>query len=140
MRLSRKRKTDLLKEIPLFGGCSQKELRAVADVADELVFPAGTVVMREGDEGRELVVLIDGDVTVTKRGRKLATRSAGDFLGELALVTQRPRTATVTAATDLRALVVTARDFDRLLREAPSIAVKVLRAVGERLGPELDRI
>ena len=136
MRLSRKRKTGLLKSIPLFSGCSQKELQAVADVADELPFPAGAVLMSEGDEGRELVVLVEGEVAVTKGGKRLATRGAGDFLGELALVTHRPRTATVIATTDLRALVLTDRDFERLLRDVPSIAVKVLKAVGERLPPE----
>lgn len=136
MRLSRKRKTDLLREIPLFSECSRAELDQVAGVADELALPAGTVLMREGAVGKELVVLIDGEVDVTQGSTRVATRSGGDFVGELALVTQRPRTATVTATSEIRVLVVSASAFQRLLRDVPAIAVKVLKAVGERLGPE----
>ena len=136
MRLSRKRKTDLLREIPLFSECSRAELEQVAGVTDELALPAGTVLMREGAGGKELVVLIDGEVDVTRGSTRVATRSGGDFVGELALVTQRPRTATVTATSEIRVLVVSASAFHRLLHDVPAIAVKVLRAVGERLGPE----
>ena len=136
MPLSRKRKTDLLKAIPLFGECSKKELEAVAAVADEVRLPAGRVLMEEGAVGRELVVIAEGQVDVVQGGKRIATRSGGDFVGELALVTHRPRSATVTASTELRALVLTARDFERLLRDVPTIAVKVVRAIGERLGPE----
>lgn len=136
MRLSRKRKTDLLREIPLFSECSRAELDQVAGVADELALPAGTVLMREGAVGKELVVLIDGEVDVTQGSTRIATRAGGDFVGELALVTQRPRTATVTATSEIRVLVVSASAFQRLLRDVPAIAVKVLKAVGERLGPE----
>lgn len=136
MRLSRKRKTDLLREIPLFSECSRAELDQVAGVADELALPAGTILMREGAVGKELVVLIDGEVDVTHGSTRIATRTGGDFVGELALVTQRPRTATVTATSEIRVLVVSASAFQRLLHDVPAIAVKVLKAVGERLGPE----
>ena len=135
MRLSRSHKVDLLRKIPLFGACSRKELEAIARVADELALPEGRVLMRQGERGRELVVLVDGDATIERNGRKIATRSAGDFLGELALVTGRPRTATVTAATDLRVLVIERQSFDHLLSDVPTIAVKVMRAVAERLPP-----
>jgi CRP-like cAMP-binding protein len=135
VRLSRSHKVDLLRKIPLFGACSRKELEAIARVADELALPEGRVLMRQGERGRELVVLVDGDATIERNGRKIATRSAGDFLGELALVTGRPRTATVTAATDLRVLVIERQSFDHLLSDVPTIAVKVMRAVAERLPP-----
>ena len=108
----------------------------MAGVADELALPAGTILMREGAVGKELVVLIDGEVDVTQGSTRIATRAGGDFVGELALVTQRPRTATVTATSEIRVLVVTAGAFQRLLHDVPTIAVKVLKAVGERLGPE----
>jgi CRP/FNR family transcriptional regulator, cyclic AMP receptor protein len=137
VRLSRRRKTDLLKAIPLFAECSRKELEAVAFVADEVMLPTGTVLMKEGAVGRELVVIVEGQVDVVQGGNRIATlSSAGDFVGELALVTHRPRSATVTAATELRALVLTARDFEHILSDVPTIAVKVVRAIGERLGPE----
>jgi CRP-like cAMP-binding protein len=134
--LSRKKKADVLAGLPLFSGCSRRELDAVAAVADELRLPAGREVMRQGARGRELVVLLDGEVEVSRNGEVLATRGPGDFLGELALVTHRPRVATVTATTDLRVLVLERGAFERLVREVPSIALKVLKAVGERLPAE----
>lgn len=136
MQISRKGKTDLLRRIPLFGECSRAELEQVAAAADEIRLPAGRVLMREGEAGRELVVIVDGEVTVTRGGETIAVRKAGDFVGELALVTHRPRVATATTTTDVRALVVEGRAFDRLVREVPTIALKVLRAVSERLPPE----
>ncbi len=136
VRLSRRTKVDLLRRIPLFAGCSRAELEAVSHVADELRFPAGRVLMREGSPGRELIVLVEGEATVARDGATLAVRRGGDFVGELALVTGRPRTATVTASTDIQTLVLTGHDFDRLLRDVPSIAAKVLRAVAERLPSE----
>jgi len=134
--LSRKKKADVLARLPLFSECSRRELDAVAAVADELRLPAGREVMRQGARGRELVVLLDGEVEVSRNGEVLATRGPGDFLGELALVTHRPRVATVTATTDLRVLVLERGAFERLVREVPSIALKVLKAVGERLPAE----
>jgi CRP-like cAMP-binding protein len=131
--LSRKKKADVLAGLPLFSECSRRELDAVAAVADELRLPAGHEVMTQGARGRELVVLMDGEVEVTRGGKAIATRGPGDFLGELALVTHRPRVATVTATTDLRVLVVERGAFERLVRDVPSIALKVLQAVGERL-------
>ena len=136
MRLSRRTKIDLLKGIPLFASCSRAELEAVGLVADELRFPAGRMLMRQGARGRELIVLVDGEATVERDGATIAVRHGGDFLGELALVTGRPRTATVTATTDLQTLVIDGRSFDRLLRDVPTLAAKVLRAVAERLPPE----
>jgi CRP-like cAMP-binding protein len=134
--LSRKKKADVLAGLPLFSECSRRELDAVAAVADELRLPAGREVMRQGARGRELVVLLDGEVEVSRNGEVLATRGPGDFLGELALVTHQPRVATVTATTDLRVLVLERGAFERLVREVPSIALKVLKAVGERLPAE----
>jgi CRP/FNR family transcriptional regulator, cyclic AMP receptor protein len=133
VQISRKGKTDLLRKLPLFSECSKRELEAVAAVTDELRLPAGRVLMREGETGRELVVLVEGEVAVERGGNALASRGAGDFLGELALITHRPRTATVTTTVDTRLLVISGRDFDRLVRDVPTIALKVLKAVGERL-------
>lgn len=134
--LSRRVKTDLIRKIPLFSTCSRTELEAVATVADELHLPAGRVLIRQGDVGRELFVLVDGKVEIEQDGKRLGTRSSGDFLGEIAVVTQRPRAATVTTATDVRVLVLTDRDFKRLLADVPSISVKVLKVLGDRLAPD----
>ena len=134
--LSRRGKTDLIRRIPLFSECSRSELEAVATVADEVHLPAGRVLIQQGDVGRELFVLVDGKVEVEQDGRKLGTRSTGDFLGEIAVVTRRPRTATVTTLTDVRVLVLTDLNFKRLLADVPSISVKVLKALGDRLAAD----
>jgi CRP-like cAMP-binding protein len=136
MRLSRRRKVDLLRKIPLFSECSRAELDAAARVSDELALPHGRVLMKQGARGRELVVLVEGDVAIVRNGEQIAVKSGGDFLGELALVTGRPRTATATATTDLRVLVLDGLSFDRLLRDVPTIGLKIMRAVAERLPPE----
>ena len=134
--LSRRGKTDLIRKIPLFSECSRSELEAVATVADELQLPAGRVLIRQGDVGRELFVLVEGKVEVEQDGEKIGTRSSGDFLGEIAVVTRRPRTATVTTVTDVRVLVLTDLNFRRLLADVPSMSVKVLKALGDRLAPD----
>jgi CRP-like cAMP-binding protein len=136
VRISGERKTDLLHSIPLFSGCSREELEQVARVTDELELPAGRVLMREGDTGRELIVLVEGEVQVERGGEVIGVRTGGDFLGELALVLHRPRTATVTTTTDARILALAAHQFERLLDDVPTIATKVLKAVAERLPPE----
>jgi CRP/FNR family cyclic AMP-dependent transcriptional regulator len=134
--LSRSSKIDLLKRIPLFSGCSRSELEAVARATAELRIDEGRVLMNEGETGRELVVVVDGEVVIERDGEQIAVKRSGDFVGELALVTGRPRTATVTAATELRILVLDGLAFDRLVRDVPTIAVKVMIAVAERLPPQ----
>lgn len=133
MRLGRNAKIDLLSSVPLFAGCSKAELRELSATADEVDLREGHVLVREGRPGREFFVLVNGTVQVTAKGRKLAELEGGDWFGEIALLTKVPRTATVTATSAVRALVVTDRAFRRLVETMPSIALKVLASVGERL-------
>ena len=129
---ARGKKTDLLGRIPLFAECSGDELEAIARVADELSLPEGRELMRQGATGRELVVIVEGEVAIERDGETIAIGRDGDFFGEMALVSGQPRNATVTANTDLRVLVLDGLSFDRLLRDVPTIAEKVERAVAER--------
>jgi CRP-like cAMP-binding protein len=133
VRLGKDAKVDLLKHVPLFAGCSKKELRELASRTDEVDLRDGYVLMREGRPGREFIVLVEGTAEVTKDGNKLAELEAGDWVGEIALLTNVPRTATVTATSPVRVLVVTDRAFRRLVETMPSIALKVLASVGDRL-------
>jgi CRP/FNR family transcriptional regulator, cyclic AMP receptor protein len=128
-------KVDLLRRIPLFSQCSKRELRAISSIADEIDLKEGKELTRQGRLGREFFVLIDGTAEVRKNNRKVASLKGGDFFGEIALVHQTPRTATVTATSPVRALVIMERDFKRLLGEQPEIQRKVLVALAERLGP-----
>lgn len=133
MRLGRNAKIDLLKNVPLFAGCSKSELREIASSTDEVDLREGYLLVREGRSGREFFVLVDGTVRVSKGGRKIAELGGGDWFGEIALLTKVPRTATVTATSPVRALVLTDRAFRRLVETMPSIALKVLASVGDRL-------
>ena len=126
-------KMELLKSVPLFAGCSKNELRQLAKTADEIDLRQGTVLTREGRPGREFFVLIDGTAEVTKKGKKIADLGPGDWLGEIALITDSPRTATVTATSPVDVLVITDRRFRSVVETMPSIALKVLACVGERL-------
>jgi CRP/FNR family transcriptional regulator, cyclic AMP receptor protein len=126
-------KIDLIKQVPLFAQCSRKELAEVASIADEIDLPAGKELIREGGRGREFFVLLDGTVDVRKNGRRINELKSGDFFGEIALVSDAPRTATVTTSSPVRALVVTDRSFRTLLRHSPSIQLKVLQALADRL-------
>ena len=133
MALRRDAKIELLKKVPLFAGCSKSELRELAKTADEIDLRQGTVLTREGRPGREFFVLIDGTAEVTKKGKKIADLGPGDWLGEIALITDSPRTATVTATSPVDVLVITDRRFRSVVETMPSIALKVLSCVGERL-------
>jgi CRP-like cAMP-binding protein len=129
-------KIKLLERVPLFAGCSRKELGEIAQIADEIDLRDGKVLIKEGSRGSEFFVLLDGTVRVTRKGRKLNELAAGSFFGEIALVSDVPRTATVQATSPVRLLVVTDRGFERLMRRVPSIALKVLGALAERVKPD----
>ena len=133
MPLRRDAKVELLKKVPLFAGCSKSELRELAKTADELDIREGTVLTREGRTGKEFFVLVDGTAQVTKGDKKVAELKAGDWFGEIALLTDSPRTATVTATSPVDVLVITDRRFRTVVETMPSIALKVLSCVGERL-------
>ena len=137
MKLRRNAKIELLRSVPLFSGCSQKELGQISAIADELYQPDGTTLIDEGTKGREFFVLVEGTVEARRNGRRLRTMNAGDFFGEIALVTETPRTASVVATSPVRLLVITAQAFQRLLHETPSIRAKILGALAERISPEL---
>jgi CRP-like cAMP-binding protein len=131
--LHKNAKIELLRRTPLFSNCSNRELAEIAMIADEIDLPSGKALTRQGERGREFFILLEGEVEVRRNGRKLATRRAGDFFGEIALVSDRPRVATVTAVTPLRALVIRDMEFRALVRSAPQIALKVLEAFADRL-------
>jgi CRP-like cAMP-binding protein len=133
MRLRKNAKIDLIKSVPLFSSCSKKELEAIASQADELTLPAGKTLTKQGDRGREFMVIVDGSAEVRKNGRKVNTLGSGDFLGEIALISGGPRTATVTTTSESDLLVLTDRAFRQLTKQMPSIHASVLKALSERL-------
>ena len=133
MRLRRDAKLDLLKEVPLFARCSKADLRQIATLADEIDVDEGRTLIREGAYGQEFFVVVDGSLRVSRKGKRVADLGAGDVVGEIALVADVPRTATVTASTPAHVLVLTDRGFRDLLAQSPSIATSILQTLGERL-------
>jgi len=134
--LRKNAKLELLRAVPLFADLSKRELESVAALADELDLPAGRELTKEGARGGEFIVIVEGAADVRRRGRQVNTLSSGDFLGEIALVTGAPRTATVKTTAPSRLLVLTSAQFRRLLRDTPSLQLKVLDAIARRLPPE----
>lgn len=136
--MARDGKVELMRHVPLFSKLKGKSLQEVASIADEIDLPKGKEMARQGDRGREFFILLDGEAEVRKDGRRVNTLTKGDFFGEIALVTKVPRTASVTASTPVRALVITERDFTALLKRAPEVSKCVVEALGERLATELS--
>jgi CRP/FNR family cyclic AMP-dependent transcriptional regulator len=135
--LRRNQKVELIKHAPLFANCSKRELEEIAHLADEIDLNEGKEMTRQGSLGREFFVMLEGEAEVKKDDRVINQLSAGDFFGEIALVSDTPRTATVTATTPVRALVITDRDFRHLMKDQPEIQSKVLAALAARLAPEM---
>jgi CRP-like cAMP-binding protein len=136
MRLRKDAKVDLISRVPLFAGCSKKELGMIANLADLIERPEGKTLIKEGEFGSEFFILIDGTVRVSRGGAKSRHLAGGDWVGEIALVANVPRTATVVTTSPLSALVLTRGGFSALIEDVPSIAAKVLAALGERLARE----
>jgi len=132
MALRKNAKIEMIRRVPLFGGCQKRDLTAIAGIADELAWPEGRVIAKQGEKGREFFVIVDGSAEVTVDGKKVATLGAGDYFGEMSLLTEQPRTATVTATSALRGLVIVDRAFARLLREEPGIQSSILATVAAR--------
>jgi CRP-like cAMP-binding protein len=122
----------VLRAIPLFAACSDRELVAVSRAVDEVDATEGDVLIREGRYGRESFVIIDGEAGVTRRGEFLARLGPGDFFGEQAVLDHQVRTATVTALTPMRLLVIHARDLLVVLEQG-SAAPTMLRTLAVRL-------
>ena len=131
--MSTKEVVTRLSQVPLFSGCSQRDLQTIARVVKDIDHREGTVIAREGEPGIGLFVIADGSAVVTIGGAKKATLGPGDFFGEIALLDGGPRTATVTATSDVKLLGLTEWVFRGLMQEHPSIAVKTLQAMAGRL-------
>jgi len=125
-------KLDILRRLPVFAGASTNELRQIASRVDEIDVPAGYTLTREGDRGREFVVLVEGSATVESDGRVIATLGDGDFLGEIALLLYTQRTATVKTTTPSRLLVMTDRTFRTLVDDVPAFSRRVWSAAAAR--------
>lgn len=118
--------SDYLSDVPLFAGCSKKQLATIARCGSEMEVPDGKELTRQDESSREAFVIIDGRAIVRRNGRKVAELGPGDTIGELGLLDRGRRSATVVADGPLRILVIGSREFSALLNEVPAIAQKLL--------------
>ncbi len=126
-------KLTLLATVPLFKGLGRKELEAISQLCDEIDVPAGQVLAQQGDRADGFYVIIEGTVRIERDGAVLGDMTAGQFLGELAMLAKIPRTATATCVTPSRLLVLGHREFNGLLSDYPTIQGAVLHALAERI-------
>jgi CRP-like cAMP-binding protein len=124
---------ETLRRVPLFEELDAAELQSIADTMHEANVPAGATVTAEGGPGDGFFVIESGEAEVTIEGRSRATMTAGDYFGEIALLLGSDRTATVTAASELRCYALTPWDFRTLVERSPSIAWKVMQSMAARL-------
>jgi len=126
-------KLALLKTVPLFAMCADREVERLGMLVEEVDVPAGRVLFKQGDTAQELFIVVSGQVRVERDGRVLANRGPGEFFGEIALVAEGPRTATATCVTDCRLLVLGHRDFHSLMDEFPGLKMRVLETLAKRV-------
>jgi CRP-like cAMP-binding protein len=130
---SQEAKVEALRGSPLLHGLARSELAQLAKETEDLEVGPGKVLCEEGDTAREFFVILEGEVEVTKKGRRMAALGPGDFFGEIALIEHSTRTATVTATTPVRFFVLTSHAFSALLDHNPGVERKVLRALAKRV-------
>ena len=130
---SQKEREELLQKVSMFSALSKKEVGRLAAVADERRVPSGTVLTEEGEPGDEFYVVAQGMARASIAGRKVGSIPAGSFFGELSLLDQGPRTATVTAELPMRLVVLNAKDFGKVLADVPAISLKIMRGLATRI-------
>ncbi|HEV2311377.1 MAG TPA: cyclic nucleotide-binding domain-containing protein [Acidimicrobiia bacterium] len=122
-----------LAKVPLFNGLSKKQLREVSSLATRLDEPAGTQLTKEGRVGNEFIIVLEGEIEIRKGDEIVATRGPGSYVGEIALLDNRPRTATVVAKTPVVIEVIGRREFRTLLADAPELQAEIMNTMAQRL-------
>jgi CRP-like cAMP-binding protein len=126
-------KIERLEKVPIFSALSRRQLKAVARIADVYDAPEGTVLTRIGEPGDEFFLIVDGSARVEISPRKYRRLKSGDFFGEMSLLDGEPRSATVTAETSVRLIVISRRHFSRLLSDVPALTQKILIILSRRV-------
>lgn len=126
-------KIERLKEVPLFEGCSKRQLRSLAKIARVFDVAADTVITRAGEPGDEFFLIVDGAARVDVSPEKHVPLHPGGFFGEMSLLDGGPRSATVVAATPIRLLVISRRHFSVLLKEVPGLTQTLLTTLSRRV-------
>ena len=126
-------RADMLERVELFAGLEPAALEAVAERLSEADFEPGELLVREGDAGTGLFLIVDGTADVIRDGHRIATLGPGEFVGELSVLDRRPRLANVITRTPIRSLALASWDLEALIRKDPAIAMALLRGLAGRL-------
>ena len=124
---------DRIRSVPLFSECGDKELQRVAAIVKEVQFPAGKQIAKQGESGVGFHMIVEGEASVSVDGQEHATLGPGAYFGEMALLDGGPRSATVTAKTDLKTVSMTSWDFNGLLDQYPELSRRLLVHLCARL-------
>lgn len=127
-----------LAKVPLFGGLDKKHLAEISGLVTQIEVKEGKELTREGEHGNEFIIILEGEAEVRVGGSVVATRGPGDYFGEIALISNRPRTATVTALTPMKIEVIGRREFQTMLHDNPTIATELLGIAADRLAENDD--
>ena len=132
-RFLKRDKVDVLSRLPLFEGCSKRDLNQIASKTVEMDRPAGTILTRAGRDGGLMFVILEGEAEVEKDGTILGRLGPGDVIGELSLIDGQPRSANVRAVTDLKVLELAQDDFQTLVDSSPKFVQSLLRSLSLRI-------
>jgi CRP/FNR family cyclic AMP-dependent transcriptional regulator len=127
-----------LGDISMFAPCTKKELQQIARLTTKLNVDSGRVLTKEGERGSEFAIVLDGTASVTQHGKVVGTLTAGGHYGEMSLIDDGPRTATVTATSPMTLAVVAPNEFGQLLEDVPALARAIMRGLARRIR-ELDK-
>lgn len=126
------RKVEVLREVPLFSDIDARSLEAIGVLAREVELPADQILMLEGEPGDAFYVIVEGTIRIERGDRTIRSMMAGGFLGEIALLDHRPRTATAICVTDCRLLALQRHEFERLIGTFPAVHRRVRAAIARR--------
>jgi CRP-like cAMP-binding protein len=132
--------TEFLAKVPLFASCTTEEIERIATAAQENDFDAGQLIITQGTPGQAFYLILSGRVEILRDGRSFGAYGPGDFFGEMSLLDNAPRSATIRALDPTRCLMLSSWDFKALLEEYPSIAVKLLEVLSRRLRVADERL
>ncbi len=131
---------EFLSRVPLFGNCTAAEIAQIAAVSQEHDFQPGQIIVTQGTPGQAFYMILSGRVEILRDDNSLGAFGPGDFFGEMSLLDQAPRSATIKALEETHCLMLSSWDFKSVLEKAPSIAVKLLEVLSRRLRVADERI
>ena len=128
-----------LAKVPLFANLDKKHLQHISSLVTQIDVKQGKTLTREGEHGNEFIIILEGEAEVKVGDEVVATRGPGDYFGEIALISNQPRTATVTATTPMKIEVIGRREFQTMLHDNPGIATELLGIAADRIAENDER-